>query len=289
MGSERDSAGERIRHFRTERGWSMRTLAQRVGVSAATVCAVEKGVTGISLRRLEQYADAFGMSPVDLLQTRSVPSAGRPSAAVSNTHWRTFAPLDLDAVTAAAIKTFVDTGYHGSTVRAIAHRAGMSLAGVYHYYPSKQLMLVTILDLTMDEVEWRTRAATDDGNDPLTRLRLQVEALALFHTLRADLAFIGSSEMRSLEEPERSRISLRRSSVQHLIDGQIRAAVAEGSAHCAKPLETARAIVTMCTSLSQWFDTSGPTSAADIAAEYATLALRMIGADPDRNPLESGR
>lgn len=275
--------------MRTERGWSMRALAQRLGVSAATVCAVENGTTGLSLTRLQQYADIFGMTTVDLLQTKSIPTTDRPSAAVSSTDWRTFTPLDLDAVTAAAIATFVETGYHGSTMRAVAHRAGMSLAGVYHYYPSKQLMLVTILDLTMDEVEWRTRAATDDGNDPLTRLRLQVEALALFHTLRADLAFIGSSEMRSLEEPERSRISLRRSRVQHLIDGQIRAAVAEGSAHCARPLETARAVVTMCTSLPQWFDTSGPTSAADIAQEYSTLALRMIGVAPDRNPLGSRR
>lgn len=263
----------------------MRVLAQRLGVSAATVCAVENGATGISLTRLEQYAEVFGMSPVDLLQAKPTPNTNRPSAAAFGTQWRTFTPLDLDPVTAAAIATFVNTGYHGSTVRAIAHRAGMSLAGVYHYYPSKQLMLVTILDLTMDEVEWRTRAATDDGYDPLTRLRLQVEALALFHTLRADLAFIGSSEMRSLEEPDRSRISLRRSTIQHLIDGQIRAAVAEGSAHCARPLETARAVVTMCTSLPQWFDTSGPTSAADIAQEYSTLALRMIGAPPDRNPL----
>ncbi|AWT54299.1 TetR family transcriptional regulator [Mycolicibacterium smegmatis] len=278
MDSERNPAGERIRHLRTERGWSMRELAQRVGVSAATVCAVEKGATGVSLRRLEQYAHAFGMSPVDLLHTSPVPSTRRPDDGASGADWRTFTSLGLDAVTAAAITTFVDTGYHGSTMRTIAHRAGISLAGVYHYYPSKQLMLVTILDLTMDEVEWRTQAATDDGTDPLTRLRLQVEALALFHTLRADLAFIGSSEMRSLEEPERSRISARRSSVQHLIDGQIRAAVAEGSAHCAKPLETARAIVTMCTSLPQWFDISGPTSAAEIASQYSTLALRMIGA-----------
>lgn len=84
--------------------------------------------------------------------------------------------------------------------------------------------------------------------------------------------------MRSLEEPDRSRIAARRSATQHLIDREIRAAVTAGSADCARPLETGRAIVTMCTSLPQWFDTSGPTSAADIAAEYATLALRMIGA-----------
>jgi AcrR family transcriptional regulator/DNA-binding XRE family transcriptional regulator len=256
----------------------MRTLARRVGVSPATVCAVENGNAGLSLKRLAQFADVFGMSPADLLRPSLIEPPANLIAAPTTADWRSFTPLDLDAVTAAAIATFVDTGYHGSTMRTIAHRAGMSLAGVYHYYPSKQLMLVTVLDLTMDEVEWRTHAATGEADGPLSRLRLRVEALALLHTLRADLAFIGSSEMRSLEEPERSRISARRSAIQHLIDRDICSAVADGSASCPRPLETGRAIVTMCTSLPQWFDTSGPTSAVDIAKEYATLALRMIGA-----------
>jgi AcrR family transcriptional regulator len=163
-------------------------------------------------------------------------------------------------------------------MRTIAQRAGMSLSGVYHYYPSKQLILVTILDLTMDEVEWRTHGAAAEAVGPLGRLQYEVEALALFHTLRADLAFIGSSEMRSLEQPDRSRITARRSAIQHLIDRDIQAAIAEGSAHCSTPLETGRAISTMCTSLPQWFDTSGPTSALEIAARYSQMALQMIGA-----------
>lgn len=254
----------------------MRVFAQQLGVSPATVCAVENGTTGLSLTRLAQYAAALGTTPAHLLE---VGRDAVPAPPPTDTRWRSFEPLDLDAVTSAAIATFVQKGYHGSTLRTIAQRAGMSLAGVYHYYPSKQLMLVTVLDLTMDEVEWRTHAATDDGDDPLTCLRLQVEALALFHTLRADLAFIGSSEMRSLDEPDRSRITARRSAIQHLLDRQILAAVAAGTAHCAKPLETGRAISTMCTSLPQWFTPSGPTSAVDVATEYATMALRMIGAE----------
>lgn len=278
MDFEVGAAGARIRVLRTERGWSMRTLAHRLGMSAATVCAVENGETGLSLKRLSQFAGAFGITPTDLLQPSPTPHSVQPRAGAPAADWRSFLSMDLDAVTTAAIATFVDKGYHGSTMRAIAQRAGMSLAGVYHYYPSKQLILVTVLDLTMDEVEWRTGAAAGEADSPLSRLRLQVEALALFHTLRADLAIIGSSEMRSLEEPDRSRISLRRSAIQHLIDREIRSAIADGSANCPRPLETGRAIATMCTSLPQWFHRSGPTSATDIAGEYADLALRMIGA-----------
>lgn len=143
----------------------MRVLARRLQLSAATVCAVENGHTGLSLTRLGQFADVFGVTTRDLLHDRPVVTTGSNHTATQE-HWRVFAPLDLDTVTAAAITSFVDTGYHGSTMRAIAQRAGMSLAGVYHYYPSKQLMLVTVLDLTMDEVEWRTQAAGADSDDP---------------------------------------------------------------------------------------------------------------------------
>ncbi|MCV7184396.1 TetR family transcriptional regulator [Mycolicibacterium murale] len=273
-----ESVGERIRVLRSNRGWSMRELARRMQVSPGTICAVEKGTTGLSLTRLEQFAEALGTTPTELLQPGRNTPATAPADTASAAHWRSFPPMDLDAVTAAAIATFVDTGYHGSTIRTIAQRAGMSLSGVYHYYPSKQLILVTILDLTMDEVEWRTHGAAAEADEPLRRLQFQVEALALFHTLRADLAFIGSSEMRSLEQPDRTRIAARRSAIQHLIDRDIRAAIAEGSAHCSTPLETGRAISTMCTSLPQWFDTSGPTSAQEIAERYAQMALQMIGA-----------
>jgi len=256
----------------------MRELARRVGVSPGTICAVEKGSTGVSLTRLAQFAAVFGTTPAELLQPgRSTPVAA-PVDTAGGAHWRSFPPMDLDAVTVAAISTFVDTGYHGATMRTIAQRAGMSLSGVYHYYPSKQLILVTILDLTMDEVEWRTHGAAAEAVGPLRRLQCEVEALALFHTVRADLAFIGSSEMRSLEQPDRGRIAARRSAIQHLLDREILAAIAEGSAHCSTPLETGRAISTMCTSLPQWFDTSGPTSAPKIAERYSQMALQMIGA-----------
>ncbi|MFI5426895.1 hypothetical protein [Aeromicrobium sp. UC242_57] len=112
----------------------------------------------------------------------------------------------------------------------------------------------------------------------MQRLALLVEALALFHTLRADLAFIGASEMRSVEQPDRDRIAARRTALQYLVDTEIDAALAASLATTTMPREAGRAIATMCTSLPQWFTPAGPTSPQQIAAEYARLAMRMIGA-----------
>jgi len=257
----------------------MRELAQRLGVSAATISAVENGQTGISLDRLSQFAGIFRISAAALLEGADrVPTV----ATAQGGDWRVFTPLRLNPALSAAVAAFVATGYHGSSMRSIAERAGLSLAGIYHYYPSKQQLLTTILDLTMDDLEWRITAATAEASRPILGLHRAVEALALFHVMRADLAFVGASEMRSLEEPARTRVAQRRSSVQHLLDDQIARVLTSGHLDCPRPRETSRAIATMCTALPQWFDMDGATPAATVARGYADLAVRMIGAECER-------
>lgn len=276
--------GVRIKAARRRRGWSVRRLAAEIGVSAATISALENGRTGLTITRLATIADALDTDLRVLLQDQASPDASRTSSASpagdarAGQDWRSFAPLAVDPVLKAAIAAFVETGYHGSTMRTIAECAGMSVPGVYHYYPSKQELLVRILDLTVDELDWRLLAARDSQCGPLQRLAALVEALALFHTLRSDLAFIGASEMRSVEAPNRRRIAARRTAIQRLLDIEISAACEADLATTALPAETGRAIATMCTSLPQWFRPSGSTSPRAISQAYAELALRMIGA-----------
>ena len=129
------------------------------------------------------------------------------SVQLATGHRREFAPLPIDPVLAGAIKAFVATGYHGASMRSIAQFANMSVPGVYHHYPSKQDLLVKILDITMTDLHWRLQRARDDGNDPVERVALVVEALALFHTRRSDLSFIavdGSWRRGAMRQP-RSR------------------------------------------------------------------------------------
>ncbi|QEN12970.1 TetR family transcriptional regulator [Mycolicibacterium sp. ELW1] len=277
------SVGEQVRAVRKQRNCTLRQLADLIGVSAATISAIENERVGVTVARLKVIAEALDTTAVSLLRPPGdlITDVGEnpkfTQEPFSQDDWRRFAPLDVDVVLAAAIPSFVETGYHGSTMRSIARRAEMSVPGVYHYYASKQALLVRILDLTMDDLDWRVRAARESGDGPIARLSGLVEALALFHTLRAELAFIGASEMRSLENPDRARITQRRNAIQRFLDEEIAAACRGGQAMTAMPSEVGRAIATMCTSLPQWFDNHGPTTPREIALEYARLAVRMVG------------
>ncbi|MEU6185344.1 TetR family transcriptional regulator [Nocardia sp. NPDC047038] len=286
MRNEAVAPHEAIRHARRAAGLSLREVARRLEVSPATLSAVETGKTGISIARLTRLSDVLGVPVAHLLG--GISPAARPNSDRADSErdaqgdWREFAPLDVDPVLAAALASFVEIGYHGTTVRAIARRAGTSVPGLYHHYRDKHDLLVRILDLTMDELHWRVRAARAEGRDSIHRVRLIVEALALFHTHRRDLGFIGASEMRSLSPGERARIARSRRDIQALLDDAIAEAHAEGRIANSQVRAAGRAIATMCTAIPQWFRESGPATPEEVAAQYGDFALGLLGVDPVR-------
>lgn len=279
---------ESIRSARRAAGVSQRELARRLGLSTATISAIESGKTGVSVERLRVLADALHVDVRDLVGGAEPVARGRGSDAGARAavrrdgarHWREFPPLSIDPVLDAAIESFVETGYHGATMRSLAHRARMSVPGVYHRYRDKQELLVRVLDITMDELHWRVAAARADGATSVERVALIVEALALYHTHRRALAFIGASEMRSLKGENRRRITHSRNEIQYLLDEEIAAAVAEGTLRTEHPRDAGRAIATMCTSLSQWFRIDGPSTPEQIAREYSEFALDLLRKTP---------
>ncbi|GAB46976.1 helix-turn-helix domain-containing protein [Mobilicoccus pelagius] len=284
--AERQLLGAAVRQARTARGLSVRRLAEAIDVSAATICAVEQGRTRVDADRLHALAAALEVRPRDLLAgpglevgavARNAPE--RPPARYS---WRHFAELPIDPALAGAISAFVVYGYHGAGIRVIAQHAGLSVTGVYHHYASKELLLISILDLTMSDLVWRLDAAAREARerqlDPLSRFALVVEALALFHACRRDLAFIGASEMRSLPPAERRRIARIRVDVQRRLEAEITTCVHRDLAPAQDVAAAGRAISTMCTSICQWFRPAGPLTPEAVARDYSRYAVGLIGA-----------
>ncbi|MFJ9782960.1 TetR family transcriptional regulator [Amycolatopsis sp. NPDC101161] len=260
----RREVGARLRAARRTAGLTLRHVAQALDVSAGTWSAVENGATKIDDARLARAAGILGIEPAAL--RGSAPAAG----------WRDFGPLRLEPPLAGALAAFVELGYHGATIRDIAQRARLSVPGVYHHWPAKQDLLVALLDLTMDDLLTRARAARAEADGPVERFTRLVECLALFHTHRRELGFIGASEMRSLDEPNRIRIAASRQEVQHMVDDEVREGCRRGEMATPLPKEAARAVVTMCTALPQWWSPEGPSSPETVARQYVGFALDVV-------------
>jgi AcrR family transcriptional regulator/DNA-binding XRE family transcriptional regulator len=292
--SSRPEFGRRVRELRTARGLTLREIADRLQVSTATMSAIENGRTGVSAERVARLAEELGVpvqrmfgapdtdAPPSPPSVRAADGARGARAEPSTGDWRTFPPLRMDQALAGALSAFLEFGYHGATMRTIAERAHISVAGLYHYYASKQNMLVALLDLTMTDLLMRSTAARDQGGDPVERFALLVECLALYHTHRRELGFVGASEMRSLSPEARRSVAAARNEIQRMVDHEVEEAVRRGDFRTTLPREAARAVVTMCTALPQWFRATGPATAEQVAAQYVDFALDLVQSMADK-------
>src|SRR5882762_10842244 len=73
------SVGKNIRTIRHQHGWSQEDVANRLGISIPAFSKIETGVTDVNLSRLEQIANIYEVSVVQLLtvdneQVEMVPS-----------------------------------------------------------------------------------------------------------------------------------------------------------------------------------------------------------------------
>jgi XRE family transcriptional regulator, aerobic/anaerobic benzoate catabolism transcriptional regulator len=71
-----EHVGRRVRGERARRHWTIRELAERSGLSVRFLVQLEAGAGNISLKRLDDLARAFKLSPADLVAV-DVPDAPR--------------------------------------------------------------------------------------------------------------------------------------------------------------------------------------------------------------------
>jgi AcrR family transcriptional regulator len=186
-------------------------------------------------------------------------------------------PVGETGILEAAIAVMAEHGYHGTSVRDIAERAGVSPAALYHHFGSKQEVLATIMERGIEALLRRTSAAlAAAGEAPADRLRALVEVQILFHLQDQRGTLLGTSELRALDEPVRTRHIAKRHRQQRLFDGVVVRGVEAGAFATTIPLQASRAIVVMCTGVASWFRPQGPLSRAEVVQEYQRLALDMV-------------
>jgi TetR/AcrR family transcriptional regulator, cholesterol catabolism regulator len=284
--NEMDPTGAVIRSARKQAGLTLGQLAERIGISQATLSRVETGKVQLTPERLRLSSAALGMNVADLAQrdTDRNPATTAVGGAGGDTvgSWRLYEPLPLHVGLRAALELFVEVGYHGTAVRDVAKRAGISVPGLYHHYPGKQDLLVAIMDLTMGDFHSRCVAAQSEARDGVERFRLLIECFALFHSNRRELAFIGASEMRSLEPGNRRRIDAVRNSCQSMVTDAIEELNADGHAAADDPRDTALALVTMLIGIANWYRPGGSLTPEDVVRRYIGHAERVVAL---RSPL----
>ncbi|GAA1112875.1 helix-turn-helix domain-containing protein [Nocardiopsis composta] len=94
--------GERIRELRTERGLSLRALAQRLGISASALSQIERGKMRPSVTRLYQIMTELDVPMASVFadenaRVREGAAAGAPLGSSPGPHWGHAAPAPTTA------------------------------------------------------------------------------------------------------------------------------------------------------------------------------------------------
>jgi AcrR family transcriptional regulator len=177
-----------------------------------------------------------------------------------------------------AVEAFAERGFHATTTRDIAGRAGMSPAALYIHYKTKEELLYQISRVGHERsVRILTEAAATEG-DNARRLQSAVRTFVCWHAEHHTTARVVQYELASLEPGHYEEIVVLRRRTEEILRGILSDGVTAGEFAVADIRGTALAVLSLCIDVARWFRTGGRRSPEEIGALYAGLALRMVGA-----------
>jgi AcrR family transcriptional regulator len=178
----------------------------------------------------------------------------------------------------AAVDAFAERGYHATTTRDIASRAGMSPAALYIHYKTKEELLQRISRIGHEKVlEILQVAARGEGN-ATERLADAVSSFVRWHAGRRTTARVVQYELDALGPEARAEIVALRRRVDAEVRGIIEDGVASGEFDVLDVRGTTLAVLSLCVDVARWFTIDGPRTPEEIGTLYADLVLRMVAA-----------
>jgi AcrR family transcriptional regulator len=78
----------------------------------------------------------------------------------------------LAEILSHATEVFCKKGYEGASMRDLSRSSGMSLAGLYYYFESKERLLFLIQKHTFSTIVQRLKARLEGVNDPEQQIRI---------------------------------------------------------------------------------------------------------------------
>lgn len=186
------------------------------------------------------------------------------------------------AIMRAAVEVMGEDGYEGASMRDMAGRAGVSVAALYHHFPSKLDLLREFLedayDVVLARVDRRLSGAAPTAPARLDEIVATLVASLLHNEFARLAANVAWREHTRLPPPDRSSIDEKRHRLLDLVEAVVADGVASGDFTVDEPREAARAIVTLATSLVEPFGEMGR-SMSGVIALYQRFA-RAIACTP---------
>lgn len=187
-----------------------------------------------------------------------------------------------DRLVAAAVAAFAEKGFHATTTRDIAARAGMSPAALYVHHASKESLLFSLSERGHREALEAIRRASQRHDDPAVRVRDMVYEFTYWHAVHTRTARIVQYELTALTAEHLNVVAESRRAIEQEMRDVLTDGVARTSFQIDDVPGTALALLSLGVDLVRWYQPGGARTPEQVADLYARLALRMVRPGPPR-------
>jgi AcrR family transcriptional regulator len=177
----------------------------------------------------------------------------------------------------AALRLFAAHGYAATGIRDVARDAGVTTAALYHYMGGKQDLLLKIMRDAMHEMVAGARRALREAGSPADELAGLARAHIIFNGRNLLDAYVGDTEIRSLDDANRARIVKLRDEYEALWEDVIRRGVEAGEFQIEDQKLFRLAVIQMVNGVAYWYRPTGERALPAIADQFAAFALAMAG------------
>lgn len=177
----------------------------------------------------------------------------------------------------AAADAFAAKGFHATTTRDIASRAGLSPAGVYVHFTSKEDLLFQLSREGHVGARDAMAAAASSAQSPTEALRQMIGRFARWHAEELTIARIVQYEFRHLTDEHRHEVLDLRREIDAVVRGVVEDGVAAGEFDVADPHATTLALLSLVVDVARWYHPGVRRTPEEIEQTYGDLVLRLVG------------
>ena len=192
-----------------------------------------------------------------------------------------------EAIKSFAVDLFHQKGYFATSISDISGRCGIQKASIYYHYASKEDLLFSIMQTTMDDLIAYLGANLEGIDSIEAKMRAAIHSHVRFHLERQKENFIANSELRGLTRDHRLDIVKKRDYYEREFQSLIQQGCQAGVfADCDVKI-VSYAILTLCTAGAAWYKPRGRLAVSEIAATYENFVIGglkqgTLSADPLR-------
>ena len=174
-------------------------------------------------------------------------------------------------VVTEAARVFARQGYDQTTMQELAGAVGIAAGGLYHYFGSKEQLLIRICDQLMNPLLAEARDLLKSDAPPEEQLRALIRLWVEHVVAHRDHMLVFQQERHVIEHGAQwKRVRDDRKAFERLVEQ----ALQRVATNTDDPRLALSALLGMVNHTAQWFRPRGRLSAREVADGYADLLLR---------------